>query len=168
MGHRLTNASCWRSPLESPRPARQVVAGGPRGAGADWSVRNRGVVVIRIGRTERASRPRSLERFVVALSEMAALSASPTERGGSLLRRGPTRPFYKNQPARGGRPLHGSRYRASRCAPGVPGARPTVPSRLAVGRAAVRVTPRSRVRGADGVPASVEGAAPSPRPYNTT
>ena len=33
--------------------------------------------------------------FVVALSEVAALSASPTERGGSVLRRGPTRPFYR-------------------------------------------------------------------------
>ena len=33
--------------------------------------------------------------FVVALSEVAALSASPTERGGSVRRRGPTRPFYR-------------------------------------------------------------------------
>ena len=31
---RLTNASCCRPPLESPRPARQVGGGAPRGAGA--------------------------------------------------------------------------------------------------------------------------------------
>ena len=51
--------------------------------------------VIRIGRTESASRPRSLGLSVIALSDVAALSASPTERGGSVLRRGPTRPFYR-------------------------------------------------------------------------
>ena len=41
------------------------------------------------------SRPRSRELSVVALSDVAALSASPTERGGSVLRSGPTRPFYR-------------------------------------------------------------------------